>query len=421
MPERLKAMLARLQASGIFLDEHEPRARFRLSDNSNMTPDGERRLFEPIDEDENFLYVTYRALSMARVSWCGLVLDFTEPDVLKRSVKLLQGQTVYTDHDTRVENWMGAVAQTKWDESQGIPPGINSRLKLNKKWSSAAKNDIILGVRLGTIHSVSVDVVFEYRKSHPDLDSYEFFTMQGEEINGSIVRLIVTGIIGYGEESLVWQGADRHAKQQRIIQVSSDGGMGLERGTAKPKIPGGNNVKLSRLFATLFNLDLERYGLTAGKDEVDLDQAGQSMLMGDLVRANNAMNGKIDEMNAMLRDFVGDIVPDKFKAALAALAERAKMGDQYLAAVREDALANAKLAEGKSEDEKFGESALAKMIMGADLASAIQLRDDYRKKAEEKFPLVCTSCGAKLVRASASREGEPSGNTPAIDVEDYKM
>ena len=64
------------------------------------------------------------------------------------------------------------------------------------------------------IHSASVTVLFEFDFSHPDLvEEGRFWQLLGEEVEGEIVRLIVTTILGYWEISLVFQGAQEENKQ----------------------------------------------------------------------------------------------------------------------------------------------------------------------------------------------------------------
>ena len=78
----------------------------------------------------DFVDVTYRALSAAMMG--DRALDFSNEAVLRRSAPLLERQTVYKDHDTRTDNWVGLVTQTFWDnKTKGLPPGINAVLRLD--------------------------------------------------------------------------------------------------------------------------------------------------------------------------------------------------------------------------------------------------------------------------------------------------
>ncbi|HOW82431.1 MAG TPA: hypothetical protein PK573_07725, partial [Spirochaetota bacterium] len=105
-----------------------------------------------------------------------------------------------------------------------------------------------------------------------------------------------------------------------------------------------------------------------------------------------------------------------------AISAQAKLGKKYLDDVRAEALSLAKLAEGKADDETFGESALGKMIQNADIETAAQLRDDYRIKAEEKYPLSCPQCGVKLTRASAKMDsGAAHDESGGLNVDNYKI
>ncbi len=58
-------------------------------------------------------------------------------------------------------------------------------------------------------------MLFEFDFSHPDLvEQGRFWQLLGEEVEGQIVRLIVTVILGFWEISLVFQGAQEENKQQ---------------------------------------------------------------------------------------------------------------------------------------------------------------------------------------------------------------
>ena len=159
--------------------------------------------------DDDFVYVTYRAISASTLA--DRPIDFSNEKMLKRSVKKLKGQTVFKDHETSVDNWVGRIESTEWDENtKGLPPGINALLKLD-----VIKDPMtVRGVLQGAIHSASVTVSFEWKPSHPKLmDEGSFFDQLGDEVDEEMVRIVVTKIDKFWEISLVWQGADEFAKQ----------------------------------------------------------------------------------------------------------------------------------------------------------------------------------------------------------------
>jgi hypothetical protein len=164
--------------------------------------------------DDDYIYPLFRALSQTVIE--GYWIDYSRPGVLEESTPLLAGQTVYADHHFwNVEKWLGVVNESQWDgegqDSDGVP-GINVELKIDALLNPRIARGLLM--QPPAIHSASVTVLFEYEYSHPDLlEEGRFWDLLGEEADGELVRLIATKILAYWELSLVFQGADRGAKQ----------------------------------------------------------------------------------------------------------------------------------------------------------------------------------------------------------------
>jgi hypothetical protein len=179
--------------------------------------EGEPLLSSAVDimpTESDYIYPLFRALSATTIE--GYWIDYSRPGVLQDSTPLLARQTVYADHHFwNVERWLGVVNEAVWDEmgehSEGIP-GINVELKIDAYLNPRIARGLLM--QPPAIHSDSVTVLFEYEYSHPDLiEDGRFWDLLGEEVGGATVRLIATKILGYWELSLVFQGADRSAKQ----------------------------------------------------------------------------------------------------------------------------------------------------------------------------------------------------------------
>jgi hypothetical protein len=175
------------------------------NDNFNFT-----RVEDVLPRDQDYILVQFRALSKTLID--GYFLDFTTGDVLKESTPLLLNQTVYPNHDCfDINNWLGSVSNVAWDES-GEVAGINAEYKIDALMNPRIARGLIMDPP--AIHSTSLTILFEFEFSHPDLvEQGRFWQLLGDEVEGSIVRLIVTKIQEYWEASLVFQGADRFAKQ----------------------------------------------------------------------------------------------------------------------------------------------------------------------------------------------------------------
>lgn len=168
-----------------------------------------------IPKDEDFIYPAFRLLSKTIVNqW--IPIDFSQGSVLKKSMDKFSGITIYPDHEKGTANNLGVVVDVWWQNAyttstgQRVPAGVNGRLKVDAK--SNVKVARGLSMEPPSIHSGSVTIQIKSKKSHDDMDDWDFFEKAGSEIDGEIVRLIVTEILDVTEYSLVWAGADPYAK-----------------------------------------------------------------------------------------------------------------------------------------------------------------------------------------------------------------
>jgi hypothetical protein len=333
--------------------------------------------FDSVDEllpkPEDYYYKDYRAISATLAPCYGL--DFSKPGVLEAAVPMLKGQTVYKDHwFYSVDGWVGVVSETAWDakgdQVGGGIAGINAKLKLDSKKDPM----LIRGVAMEppAIHSCSVTVLFEFEFSHPDLvEQGRFWQLLGEEVDGQVVRLIVTLILGFWELSLVFQGAQEENKQVPAL----------------PSIPGDVEID---------------------DDEAELGQRDRRR-MGASPQANSEGRTTVKltaEQKAKLGISVeGEEVEDRLVlSAVDGLAARAAAGDTLTAARRAECLRVATLAECGNEEGAQLDPTLAKLINGAqgdDLEGLVTL---YTKKAAAHFTATCQKCGTTGLQARSSFE-----------------
>ena len=154
-------------------------------------------------------YITASCRALSKVIIPDRFIDFTQGDILKKSAGMLKGATLYPNHRAFVENWLGVVTKSFWDEENN-PPGINADIKVD----ALANPRIARGMLMDppALSRYSVTIFSEWEKSHSDLEDREFFDLLGSNVDGQMVRFIITKIKGYGELSLVWFGADWGAK-----------------------------------------------------------------------------------------------------------------------------------------------------------------------------------------------------------------
>ncbi len=331
-------------------------------------------------QDSDFIYPLFRAISAAMISdyW----LDFSGPGVLKASVPMLQGQTVYSDHVYwRVANWLGVVGQAVWDEKGDQvdgTPGINVELKIDWKMNPKIARGLLM--KPPAIHSVSATVLFEWDASHPDLlDQHRFFSLLGEEVDGQIVRIIVTKVLGYWELSLVFQGADVRAKQLR----SEDE-------------------------------DWDELGVRDEPEEI-----GPVRQIGRIKEKQTVKLSAEQKKKLGLEAHEGDDVPDAIVIGAAEgfatrATENATELDSLLGAARAECLRVATLAEGDKEGTL--PEAIGDMINGASAKQLTGLTKMYAEKAAAKFDSTCQHCGTKQ-----TVEGRSSVENPAVHQQEARV
>lgn len=182
---------------------------------------------------EDFIEVPFRLISATVVgggSWKAA--DFSNVDVLKPSTMMLEGKTVYKDHETDMDNWVGLVTGVKWTESfvdtaTGItvPAGIDGMIAIDAKTNPKTAR----GVLGGMIYSNSVTVEFEYEMSHHFENEWDFIERVGTfGSDGKMIRRLVKKIVNYHESSLVWLGADPFAK---AIKTEGEGLKNIDIGS----------------------------------------------------------------------------------------------------------------------------------------------------------------------------------------------
>ncbi len=314
---------------------------------------------------EEFLVTPWRILSAAVTPY--RFFDFTRPGVLREAVEMFAGVTLYTNHYADVENWKGFVQSPTWDETN-TPPGINAELVIDKTVDAR----LARGVEIKALRSASVTIWFEYERSHPELKN--FYDYLGEEVDGEVVRFVVTRIVRAAEVSIVWEGEDPFAKS-----LAAPGGS-TKTGLEVPTEKGDDNMKVYAALAA-------RLGIAEGTELT------------------------LEELDARIT-----VVIDGKTAELAGLKADAALGQQLLKETRETAMTRYKALKGEKSQQAFVDG----VILKADLSTARALLAEYDAALEEAAPLTCEKCGGTLSRRSshAGGSGDQLGGKRA---EDYKV
>jgi predicted RNA-binding Zn-ribbon protein involved in translation (DUF1610 family) len=322
---------------------------------------------------EEYVARFFRLLSAATTPY--RFYDFSRPDVLKAAVPLFEGLTLYANHYADVTKWKGFCQEPAWDD-QNDPPGINCLLVLDRLVDA----NLARGVETKALRACSVTIWFEFERSHPELQ--HFWDRLGEEVDGQVVRLIVTRISNAGEVSIVWEGEDPFAKA--LGAPDGEPGMTTLQVQDTNDREGDEEMKLSA--ETLAIL-----GIAAGTEITE------AMLK--------------DKFTALAEQLTG------LKSQVETLKTEADLGRQLLRETRERATTLYKAVKGDSALERF----ITGVIQTADLATARALCEEYESAVDDAVPLTCPKCGEKLSRRSSQPERDGNLNAAGKRAEDYKL
>lgn len=383
---------------------------------------------------DEFIEPVFRLLSATIVSKNWNPTDFSQPGVLKASMRMLLGQTVNCDHSTDIGNAIGSVSQVMWQEGYKdgnfmIPAGINGVLKIDGKANPRIARGILMDPP--SIHSNSVTVQFKWDKSHPGMDDRDFWDKLGTyDEKGNMVRKVVTEVVRYLETSLVSHGADSFAQK-----IGEDG-----------KIINPEFAKRTWTSFAEYQEDTKKaYYFTDFKEDINSYQENNDTPQNN-INQNNPLNN--NTMNKELKEFLEKLFGDNLlslaegqevstelalsavqslvngkktleanitnltteknqlseqitqkDAEIANLTAMATVGKNHIASLREEVVGNYKKLKGDKADETIVTMLNAETT---GLQTLISLNKDYKAQLEEKFPLTCSKCGSHDVTRSSS-------------------
>ena len=388
---------------------------------------------------DEFIEPVFRLLSATIVSKNWNPTDFSQPGVLKASMRMLLGQTVNCDHSTDIGNAIGSVSQVMWQEGYKdgnfmIPAGINGVLKIDGKANPRIARGILMDPP--SIHSNSVTVQFKWDKSHPGMDDRDFWNKLGTyDEKGNMIRKVVTEVVRYLETSLVSHGADSFAQK-----IGEDG-----------KIINPEFAKRTWTSFAEYQEDTKKaYYFTDFKEDINSYQENNDTPPNN-INTNNPLNN--NTMNKELKEFLEKLFGDNLlslaegqevstelalsavqslvnskktleasitnltteknqlseqitqkDAEIANLTAMATVGKNHIASLREEVVGNYKKLKGDKADETIVTMLNAETT---GLQTLISLNKDYKAQLEEKFPLTCSKCGSHDVTRSSSVVEDP--------------
>ncbi len=400
-----------------------------------------------LSADETSYFATYRALSATVVIDGWKPIDFTKDGVLQRGASKLSKNPFMLNHSRDMRDQVGVVKDSTFDVGSGKRlSGINALVEYNVEAATATAPSLIPLVDARMANSVSVSVWYQWEQSHKDMDENDFFWNLGEEVDGELVRLMVTRITSFTELSQVWQGADTTAKRlslsddavadntefMTIVTAMAEAPLHDVSASATLSVqPSGDDVpehddqkikdatqeksmkdKILKALAMLF---------AVGVDEVD-DEFVQDIIVGtrDVTKTQAGIElaakhkSKQDEYAAQVAERDKEIT--ELKTSLEKSDKDAEIGRTYLKDIRDSAVASYKKLTGDKADE-----AMLSVIAKADISEAKALTSKFDKELDEKFPATCSSCGkvGSIERASSVDDPEtkvtPVGGSEAAE------
>jgi hypothetical protein len=330
-------------------------------------------------EKGDYLNTIFRAISRTYIK--GYAIDLRAEGVLEAAVPMFEGLKLFRNHIMLTENIIGHVPKGWWDASdQFDAPGINvnPRLDIVLGWQEARQ--LLSDPPL--LDSVSIGFNFKYKRSHEEMNWWMFYEMLGREVDGEIVRFIVTEITNVRELSLVWSGADELAKGG-IIEITEElkemlKAEGVDLDAAAAEAVEGEQIE-----------DNEAQNLAAPKNQElnkpETNQGGQIMST-DLVIKNPVLLaikfGKQEiKDEVQLQELIDGLVKEN-----ATLAADAKNGQEYLADLKQKAIAKAALVYGNGEEGYKTSTEMQSLIGKASLAELKEMIKNYDAVLAKNLP-----------------------------------
>jgi hypothetical protein len=359
------------------LDSEEPNEK-QFKDSKSNAGGNSNEVNSPANsnnDNSQYLIKPFRMLSAVLIQ--GHWIDFSKEGVLKKALPLFNNVTIFPDHNPDIANWLGIAINARYAET-GKAPGIESDFKIDI--SRAAKLgdlDKALNMNPPAIRSCSVGISFDALKSHPDLDRWDFMDLLGREVDGQVVRYIVTAINRISEVSLVYAGADPNAKSLSFFQPNE-----ITFKNNNHSKEDDLNIKLTAALISMLALDVSKLGI---KPDTEITQEQFELLVKEFAAKNKELAEQVQNISK--------------------LAEHGKL---YVDEVRRDAEKHYRLCAGEKPSEQ-----ILKVLQTGDIETVKALGEEYKAKALAMHP----ESGS---RQSSNEEKSKEVKATEADVAQYK-
>jgi hypothetical protein len=412
---------------------------------STYYPDVTAKDLNPTEEE--FVYPVFRMLSETTVHKSFNPISFSKRGVLKKSMNMLIGQTINVDHETAVGNAIGTILSVEWQKSYEdksgvvIPAGINAVLMIDAKANPRLARGVMMTPP--SIHSNSVTIQFKWEKSHPDMESDEFWSKLGTyDKEGVLIERVASDIVSYSETSLVAHGADPYAKKleggkivlakhahdraslsetqtniqdnrfapfsyQRLGQVDT-----ISNSEGNPTIPISQINNKHQNDLQMKELLLQLAASTSFEFEGELNKEALMAHVTSLSTQLTESSTKNEDLTTEVTDLKENVETlETEKSNLTVKVEEltplSELGTTHLSNVKTEAARLYNVAKADKADE-----AIVNLINGADINGASAFLKQFTAEVEENHSASCTDCGSKNVTRASRQLGDTDSTLP---------
>lgn len=286
---------------------------------------------------------SWRILSMVQgwpsMGWWPTLVDYGHDGgkALKQMIPLINGKKpdLMRNHTDDVNAIIGHIENARWENSIDIPSGVNADLVIDPNW----KKQDAYALQTNKYRSGSVGISGKFKKSHPDMEDYEFMQKQGKKVNGEIVRFLPVSITDVRHMAIVatHHGADPNSAPRDESSAASNSANNSQPST-------GGSSMLEKLLV-LFNSILPLLKLDKLIDNAEIPEGLAQKVMDRLNVLNKALErvtwleGQLQNIGALFKaDSEAGLTSDEVLNRLPEIVARAKNGDKFMEHRRKEAI-----------------------------------------------------------------------------------
>jgi hypothetical protein len=326
-----------------------------------------------------------------------------EGKVLRQAIPLINASNpdLMWNHSLDAKDVAGHVEKARWEKSADIPPGVNATVVVDPEYDAKAAK----GLSSGHLRNGSIGLSMRFTKSHPDMEDEDFYSRQGEMVDGDKVRWLPEKITSVRHMALVAAGTGADPNAGRRTLNSAD-----NTATANPKPKETGMEKLVELLKSV----LDKLAIDAIIDEGALPESVAervSTKLDNMVDANdkyNTLAASVQAIGAIIKtegeaDLTAAQTLERLPAILA-LADQGKRLVEFKVKEACDWFEKARFSPEKTELTDAEKRQKARIESLTDLDHLADLIADYKELAEAKFD------ASRKVAQNAELPGEPKSN-----------